>query len=130
MIVAAVSWVTKAGGVELAVGAVSGWVVWMSTDTDWLKKIGVRSPRRIFQAHLDLIIMGVILIAAGTAAPEFPMPWSAFLVVGAWTNALLFLPAAWSDAKPTDLKAVVAQALSFTLVSAGTVALSIYLITS
>jgi hydroxylaminobenzene mutase len=114
--------------VELAVGALSGWVVWMATDTGWLKRIGVRSPRRIFQAHLDLIIMGVILIAAGTAAPDFPAPWSWFLVIGAWTNALLFLPAAWSDRKPTDLKAVVAQALSFTLVSVGTVALAVYLL--
>lgn len=125
-----VSWITQAGAVELAVGAVSGWVVWIATDTDWLKRIGVRSPRRIFQAHLDLIIMGVILIAVGTAAPDFPTPWSVFLVIGAWTNALLFLPAAWSDKKPTDLKAIVAQAVSFSLVSVGTVAFAVYLLTS
>lgn len=125
-----VSWITQAGAVELAVGALSGWVVWMATDTDWLKKIGVRSPRRIFQAHLDLIIMGVILIAVGTAAPDFPKPWSVILVVGAWTNALLFLPAAWSDKKPTDLKAILAQAVSFTLVSVGTVAFAVHLLTS
>lgn len=124
------SWITQIGAVELAVGALSGWVVWMATDTDWLKRIGVRSPRRIFQAHLDLIIMGVILIAAGTAAPDFPAPWSWFLVIGAWTNALLFLPAAWHDAKPKDLKAILAQAASFTLVSAGTVALAVYLLTT
>lgn len=125
-----VSWITQAGAVELAVGAVSGWVVWIATDTDWLKRIGVRSPRRIFQAHLDLIIMGVILIAVGTAAPDFPTPWSVFLVIGAWTNALLFLPAAWSDKKPTDLKAIVAQAVSFSLVSVGTAAFAVYLLTS
>ena len=124
------SWITQVGAIELAVGALSGWVVWVATDTDWLKRIGVRSPRRIFQAHLDLIVMGVILIAAGTAAPDFPAPWSWFLVIGAWTNALLFLPAAWSDRKPTDLKAILAQAASFTLVSAGTVALAVYLLTS
>lgn len=125
-----VSWITQVGAVELAVGALSGWVVWMATDTDWLKKIGVRSPRRIFQAHLDLIIMGVILIAVGTAAPDFPTPWSVILVVGAWTNALLFLPAAWSDTKPKDLKAILAQAVSFTLVSVGTVAFAVYLLTA
>ncbi|MBI2690324.1 MAG: hypothetical protein HYX29_00035 [Solirubrobacterales bacterium] len=125
-----VSWITQAGAVELAVGALSGWAVWMATDTDWLKKIGVRSPRRIFQAHLDLIIMGVILIAVGTAAPDFPEPWSVILVVGAWTNALLFLPAAWSDKKPTDLKAIAAQAVSFSLVSVGTVAFAVHLLTS
>lgn len=124
------SWITQAGAIELAVGALSGWVVWIATDTDWLKRIGVRSPRRIFQAHLDLIVMGVILIAVGTAAPDFPKPWSVFLVVGAWTNALLFLPAAWSDKKPTDLKAIVAQAVSFSLVSVGTVAFAVHLLTS
>jgi hydroxylaminobenzene mutase len=124
------SWITQVGAIELAIGALSGWVVWMATDTDWLKKIGVRSPRRIFQAHLDLIIMGVILIAVGTSAPDFPTPWSVILVIGAWTNALLFLPAAWSDKKPTDLKAIVAQAVSFTLVSVGTVAFAVYLLTN
>lgn len=125
-----VSWITQVGAIELAVGALSGWVVWMATDTDWLKKVGVRSPRRIFQAHLDLIIMGVILIAVGTAAPEFPSPWSYILVIGAWTNALLFLPAAWSDTKPKDLKAIVAQAVSFSLVSVGTVAFAVDLLSN
>jgi hydroxylaminobenzene mutase len=102
----------------------------MATDTDWLKKVGVRSPRRIFQAHLDLIIMVVILIAVGTAAPDFGAPWSYILVIGAWTNALLFLPAAWSDTKPKDLKAIVAQAVSFSLVSIGTVAFAVCMLSS
>jgi hypothetical protein len=125
-----VSWITQVGAVELAVGALSGWIVWMATDTDWLKRVGVRSPRRILEAHLDLIIMGVILIAVGTAAPDFPTPWSIFLVVGAWSNALLFVPAAWSDQKPKDLKAIVAQAISFSLVSMGTAAFAVYLLTA
>ncbi len=79
---------------ELALGAVSGWIVWIALDTAWLKKIGVRSPRRLLQAHIDLIMMGTILIAVGVAAPDFPAPWSYMLVIGAWTNALLFVPAA------------------------------------
>jgi hypothetical protein len=124
-----VSWITQAGAVELAFGAVSGWVVWMALDTTWLKKFGVRSPRRLLQAHIDLIMMGTILIAVGVAAPDFPAPWSYLLVVGAWTNALLFVPAAWHDKKPTDFKANAAQAVSFTCVSAGTVALAVYLLT-
>jgi hydroxylaminobenzene mutase len=130
MLVAAASWITKAGSVELAVGALLGWVVWMALDTRWLKKIGVRSPRRILQAHLDLIIMGILLIAVGTAGPDFPSPWSVILVIGAWTNALLFLPAAWYDTKPKDLKANLAQTVSFTLVSVGTVAFAVYLLTT
>lgn len=124
-----VSWIAQVGAVELALGALSGWIVWMALDTQWLKKIGVRSPRRLLQAHIDLIMMGTILIAVGAAAPDFPAPWSYLLVIGAWTNALLFVPAAWHDKKPTDFKANAAQAVSFTMVSTGTVALAVYLIT-
>lgn len=124
-----ISWITKVGAVELAFGALTGWIVWVALDTKWLKKIGVRSPRRLLQAHIDLIMMGTILIAVGVAAPDFPRPWSDFLVIGAWTNALLFVPAAWYDTKPKDLKANLAQAASFTLVSTGTVALAVYLLT-
>lgn len=125
-----VSWITQVGAIELALGALSGWIVWIALDTKWLKKIGVRSPRRLLQAHIDLIMMGTILIAVGVAAPDFPKPWSIFLVIGAWTNAFLFVPAAWYDRKPTDFKANAAQAISFTLVSTGTVALAVYLLTS
>lgn len=125
-----VSWITKVGAVELAFGALTGWIVWMALDTKWLKKIGVRSPRRLLQAHIDLIMMGTILIAVGVAAPDFPRPWSDFLVIGAWTNALLFVPAAWHDRKPTDFKANAAQVVSFALVCTGTVALAVYLLTS
>jgi hydroxylaminobenzene mutase len=123
-----VSWITQVGAVELALGALSGWIVWLALDTKVLKKIGVRSPRRLLQAHIDLIMMGTILIAVGVAAPDFPAPWSYLLVIGAWTNALLFVPAAWHDRKPTDFKANAAQAVSFTMVSTGTVALAVYLL--
>ena len=125
-----ISWMTQLGAVELALGAVSGWIVWIALDTTWLKKFGVRSPRRLLQAHIDLIMMGTVLIAVGVAAPDLPAPWSYGLAIGAWTNALLFVPAAWHDRKPTDLKANLAQAVSFALVSTGTVALAVYLITS
>ena len=106
-----------------------GWVVWISTDTGWLQKLGVKRPRRVLQAHLDLIVMGVILIALGVAAPGLPSPWSVFLVVGAYTNALLFLPLAFYDAKPKDLRAILAQVVSFSLVSLGTVSAAVYLLT-
>lgn len=125
-----VSWITQVGAIELALGALSGWIVWLALDTKLLKKIGVRSPRRLLQAHIDLIMMGTILIAVGVAAPDFPAPWSYLLVIGAWTNALLFVPAAWHDKKPTDFKANAAQAVSFAMVSTGTVALAVYLLTA
>lgn len=116
------------GAVELAFGALTGWIVWIALDTRWLTKIGVKTPRRILQAHIDLIMMGTILIAVGAAAPDFPKPWSIFLVIGAWTNPLLFVPAAWYRKKPTFWWANLGQVGSFLLVSIGTVALAVHII--
>jgi hydroxylaminobenzene mutase len=128
ILLATVSWITKAGAIELSLGALSGWIVWLSTDTEVLKRIGVIRPHRILQAHIDLIMMGTILIAVGLAAPDLPKPWSIFFVIGAYTNALLFLPLAWMEKKPKDAKAIIAQAVSFSLVSAGAVATAVYLL--
>lgn len=124
-----VSWITQVGAVELAFGALTGWIVWIALDTKWLQKIGVKTPRRILQAHIDLIMMGTILIAAGVAAPDFPKPWSIFLVVGAWTNPLLFVPGAWYRKKPTDWFSNLGQAASFVITCTGMVALAVYLLT-
>lgn len=125
-----VSWITQAGAVELALGALSGWIVWLSTDTSVLRKLGVKQPRRILQAHIDLIMMGIILIAVGVAAPDFPAPWSVILVLGAFTNALSFVPLAFYERKPKDALAIGWQIFTFSLMSIGTVAFAVYLLTS
>lgn len=125
-----VSWITQVGAIELAFGALSGWVVWIGFDTDWLKRFGVVRPHQLLRAHIDLIMMGTILIAAGLAAPDFPAPWSWFLVIGAWTNALSFVPLAFMEKKTNDFKTVAWQILTFSFVSIGTVALAVYLLTS
>ena len=127
---AEVSWIVKVGAVELALGALSGWIVWLSTDTKVLRRIGVKQPRRILQAHIDLIIMSLILIAVGLAAPDFPAPWSIFLVIGAFSNALSFVPLAFYERKPKDALAIGWQIVTFSLMCAGTVAFAVYLLTS
>ena len=87
------SWVAQVGTVELAFGALSGWVMALVVDMpDLVRGAGVRSMARIRQAHIDYIIMGVILIALGLALPGLPRLWQVLLVAGA--------AAPWSSADP------------------------------
>jgi hydroxylaminobenzene mutase len=124
-----VSWVTQIGGVELAVGALSGWVIALSVDApERVRAAGVRAPHRLRQAHIDLIVMGVILLVAGLAAPGLPAVWQALLVAGAWVNPLLFLPLAWSPDQQKRLPYRAVTLASFTAMSSGTVALAVHLI--
>ena len=124
-----VNWVVQAGAVELALGALSGWVVTASVDRpELLRRAGVRAMPRIRQAHLDYIIMGVILIAVGLAAPALPRVWQVLLVAGAWVNPTLFVPLAFN---PETQKAPPYRAVtvaSFLSMSAGTTAAAVYLL--
>jgi hypothetical protein len=125
-----VSWVTQAGAVELAFGAVSGWVIALSVDKpETLKRAGVRAIPRLRQAHLDYIIMGVILIALGLAAPDLPKLWQVLLVIGACVNPTLFLPLAFAG--PEMQHNAVYRAItvtSFVCMSSGTVAAAVWLL--
>lgn len=57
-----------------------------------------RGSNRIRQAHIALILMGVLLTAVGAAAGAVP-PWNAvLLIVGAMLQAVMFLPLAIDDA--------------------------------
>ncbi len=129
MPVAAVSWVVQAGAVELAFGALSGWVIVLSLERpDALKRAGVRAIPRLRQAHLDYIIMGTILIAAGLAAPGLAPVWQALLVTGAWVNPTLFVVVAFRpEATDNDAYRGLSVA-SFTCMSAGTVAVAVWLL--
>ncbi len=80
---------------ELAAGALTGWVYTLvKTDRDRASALGIKSGARVRQWHLDLIALGGLTAMAGTAVPDLPrwVRWP--LGVGAWTNAMSFLPLA------------------------------------
>lgn len=86
------------GLTELALGALSGWVYTAAVKRpDLLRRVGITSPSRIRQWHLDLGMLGAYAVVCGLAVPDAPRPVQAALAVGAWTNAMSFLPLAFSE---------------------------------
>ncbi len=66
---------------ELTVGVLSGWVMVMTIEKpELLRRAGVRHLGRIRQAHLDLLMQGVSLIAVGFAVDPLPA-WIGILLV-------------------------------------------------
>jgi hypothetical protein len=79
------------GFTELATGALTGWVFAATiADPEKAKKLGVRSPARARQWHLDLIALGGLSILVSTALPRLPRHVEAPLIVGCWANAMAF----------------------------------------
>jgi hypothetical protein len=81
---------SQLGIYELAVGVLSGWLMVMTIEKpELLLRAGARHLGRIRQAHLDLLMQGVILIAVGFAVDPLPT-WIGFLLVlGAFLAPLL-----------------------------------------
>lgn len=114
--------VTQTGLVLLAVGALSGWAVMLKVAFPGvLRRAGVTSPRRLLQAHIDYIVMGVILIAVGTALPDLATWNRALLIAGTIVNPTLFLPLAWRESIADTLAYRVVTVLSFSAMSVATV---------
>jgi hypothetical protein len=83
------------GLAELATGALTGWLYTLvKTDREKARALGIKSGARVRQWHLDLIALGGLTAMAGTAVPDLPgwVKWP--LGIGAWTNAMSFLPLA------------------------------------
>ncbi len=104
------------GLMELAAGALTGWIY---TATRSGMGAGTVDPTRIRQWHLDLAMLGTATVAAGVAVPDAPRAVQTALGVGAWTNAMLFLPMAFRDDLEKTPTFKVAAVGSFVLTSVG-----------
>lgn len=106
--------------VELAAGALTGWVyTFARQQPERAKALGIVSTPRIRRWHLDLTMLGTGTLAAATAVPDAPRPVAAALGVGAWTNAMLFLPLAFKPDLDEGLPYRAAAVASFTATSVG-----------
>jgi hydroxylaminobenzene mutase len=82
---------------SLALGATSGWPVSLLASTPGAaRRLRIAEPRRLLQVHIDWIVMGVVLIAVGVAAPDLTGWVQVLLLIGAVGNPLLFLPLAFA----------------------------------
>jgi len=107
----------------LALGAVLGWPIALRhISPNALGRLGITSPKRVLQAHIDFIMMGIILIAVGAAVPALPTWIAVSLAFGAIVNPLLFLPLAFRESWSKALPYQAASIISFTAMSIGTVA--------
>lgn len=114
------SLLVTSGLAELAAGALSGWVyTFTRTQPEKAREVGIANPARIRQWHLDLAMLGSATVAAGVAMPDAPRPVAAALGVGAWTNAMLFLPLAFRPDLDQGMPFRAAALASFTATSVG-----------
>ncbi|MFI6904439.1 hypothetical protein ACIBKY_24485 [Nonomuraea sp. NPDC050394] len=86
----------KLGVLELTVGVLTGWFMVYLTRTPRAERLrrGLRDPRRVRQGHIELLMMGTILIALGAAVPDPPAPALALIAFFSWLAPLSFFPAA------------------------------------
>lgn len=97
------SGLVTSGVMELAAGALSGWVYALTiTDKERARKLGIVSAPRVRQWHLDLIALGTGTMVMGLAVPDAPKLVQRTLAVGAWSNAMLFLPVAFEPKLAED----------------------------
>jgi hypothetical protein len=90
------SGLVTSGVVELAAGALTGWLYTIAKyDVPRARTIGIKTAARVRQGHLDLIMMGTATTALGLAVPGAPGWTQRTLGAGAWTNAVLFFPLAF-----------------------------------
>ena len=114
------STLVRIGLCELALGALLGWLVALQVDRPRLvERLGVRSPRRLLSAHLDYVVMGLILIAVGLAVPGLAGWAQVVLVAGTIVNPTLFLPLAFREEVARTFAYRTLSVLSFAATSTG-----------
>lgn len=115
-------WVVHVGLAELALGGLLGWAMVVRDERpEWLRRIGVKAPQRIRQVHLDYVMMGLILIGVGLAAPDLPTAVAIALVFGTIVNPFLFVPLAFDPDVDRRLWYRALAVVSFIGVSGGLV---------
>lgn len=107
------------GVAELAAGALSGWVYTLArTQPDRARALGIVNTARVRQWHLDLAMLGTATVALAVAVPDAPRPIAAALGLGAWGNAMFFLPLAFKpdlDRRPAFLAGVATSFVATTI---------------
>jgi len=120
------SLVVRIGLAELALGALMGWLVAANfLAPQLLKRIGVTNGRRFLQAHLDYVIMGILLIAVGLAVPPLPGWLAAVVIYGALLNPTLFLPMAFKESVTSSVSFKAATFTSFVAMSGGLILVAV-----
>ncbi|GAB5903607.1 MULTISPECIES: hypothetical protein [Mycobacteroides] len=118
--------IVRIGLAELAFGAMMGWTVAANfLAPQVLKRIGVTNGRRLLQAHLDYIMMGILLIAVGLAVPGMPGWLATVVVFGALLNPTLFLPMAFKENITSTPGFKAATFISFVAMSGGLVVVAL-----
>lgn len=114
-----------AGVTQVAVGAMSGWGLAALVGVPGLgERLGIVDPVRLRQAHLDVLIMGGLVTAAGLV-DDAPSWAKRATKVGAWSNPVLFVPLAFRPDAARSKAYVAASAASFTVTCAGWVGLAL-----
>jgi hypothetical protein len=117
----------RSGAAELAAGALSGWVFTLCRQQPELaRRLGIKHPARIRQWHLDLAALGTASVALGAALPDAPRVPTRALQIGAWTNAMAFLPLAFSDDLDQGLPYRAAAVGSFVATTVGFCGLAVH----
>lgn len=112
------------GTTQVAIGALSGWpLAALIGIPGSAKKLGIIDPIRLRQAHIDVIIMGGLITAAGLVddAPKWARNSAR---IGAWTNPLLFVPMAFRKDAARSKSYALASVASFTITCAGWVGIA------
>ena len=95
-----------AGVLELTAGVLTGWLMVAAGSEHWRNRLRMIDTRRIRQGHLDLLIMGAILVALGAADLHLPTVATVAIIAGSWVAPLLFFPLAWkpslADCRPLN----------------------------
>src|SRR5262245_14182995 len=116
----------RLGLIELAFGATLGWGVAATLFApEALKRVGVKSPRRVLQCHLDYIIMGVLVTAVAHAAPDVPTWTKVALGFGTVANPAFFMVLAFGESLARQAWFKPLMLASFTATSGSLIAIAI-----